>query len=69
MLPKKQPNNFIKYSSMAIQMLAVIGGSVWLGDYLDEKNNTTKPYYTMVLSLIGIFVSIYLTLKDFIKKE
>lgn len=51
-----------------MQMLAVIGVTVWLGNYLDEKNNNPKPYYTLVLSLIGIFASIYLAIKDFIKK-
>lgn len=51
-----------------MQMLALIGVFVWLGNYLDEKNNNTKPYYTLVLSLIGIFASIYFALKDFIKK-
>lgn len=51
-----------------MQMLAVIGVSVWLGNYLDTKNNTLKPYYTLVFSLIGIFASIYLAIKDFIKK-
>jgi F0F1-type ATP synthase assembly protein I len=68
LLPKKQPNNFIKYTGLAMQMLAVIGITVWLGNYLDEKNNNPKPYYTLVLSLIGIFASIYLAIKDFIKK-
>lgn len=68
MLPKKQPNSFIKYTGIAMQMLAVIGVSVWLGNYLDTKNNTLKPYYTLVFSLIGIFASIYLAIKDFIKK-
>lgn len=63
---QKQPNPFFKYGNMAIQMAVVIGLSVWGGKQLDEHYQTKKPYYTIVLSLVGIGMALYLTLKDLI---
>lgn len=51
---------------MAIQMGLIIGLSAWAGHRLDLHYRNSKPYLTIVLSLIGIGTSLYLVLKDFI---
>jgi len=66
MLPK-QPNNFLKYTGLAFQMGAVIGLSAWGGVKLDQHYHNQNSPFTIVLSLLGIFAAMYLTLKDFIK--
>ena len=39
-----------------------------LGGYkLDEWLGTRFPYFTLILSLIGVFAGIYYALKDFVK--
>lgn len=63
----KQPNLFLKYSAMAIQMGAIIGLAAWGGHRLDERAGNKTPVYTIVLSLVGIGAALYLTLKDFIR--
>jgi len=62
----KQPNLFFKYGNMAIQMAVIIGLAVWGGQKLDERAQTTTPWYTLCLGLAGIFIALYLALKDLI---
>lgn len=52
---------------MAIQMAVIIGLSAWGGTKLDEKYQTKEPYFTIVLSLLGIGASLYLTIREVIK--
>jgi F0F1-type ATP synthase assembly protein I len=69
MQQQKQPNLFFKYGNLALQMGIVIGLSTWGGQKLDEHYKNTTPVFTIVLSLLGIFASLYLVLKDFIKPK
>ncbi len=50
-------------------MGAIIGLSAWGGVKLDEHYQTKKPYFTIVLSLLGIFAGLYVVLKDVIKRS
>ncbi|MCC6372278.1 MAG: AtpZ/AtpI family protein [Bacteroidia bacterium] len=68
MLPK-QPNSYFKYSTMAFQMGAIIALFVWAGIKLDEYLNIESKVFTIILSLLGIFASLYLTLKDLINPK
>lgn len=56
-------NKFIKYSSLALEMGIIIGGCAFLGKYLDSAVNSSKPYFTIGLSLFGVLSSIYLVIK------
>lgn len=65
---KKNPwNDYVKYSGVAFQMLAVIGIFVWGGIKLDQVLNTS-PLFVLILSFLGIFGSIY-TLYRSLPKE
>ena len=66
---RPDPNPFFKYSNMAIQMGLIIGLSAWGGQKLDGHFQNKTPVYTIVLCLLGICVSLYLVLKDFIKPK
>ncbi len=59
-------NAFIKYSSMAIQMAVTILACIFLGKYLDERNETGKTW-TIVLSIVGVGVAMYSVIKDLMK--
>lgn len=74
MEPKKKPsekrqqyNTYLKFSGIAIQMGVIIGLGSWAGHSLDEKFNTSKPYYTLVLALTSIAVALYLIIKEVVK--
>jgi F0F1-type ATP synthase assembly protein I len=69
MPPLKEPNRFLKYSNLAIQMAVTIGLGAWAGVKLDKHYQTSKPVFTIILSLFGIAAALYLVLKDFIKPK
>jgi len=50
-------------------MVLIILLFYWAGSKLDERSGGEKPVYTAILSLIGVFAALYITLKDFIKKK
>ena len=55
----KNKKHFIKYSNMVVQMGVIIGIFTYVGHYLDLKFDTSKKYWTMILSLAGVFGAIY----------
>jgi len=63
---KPRAQNYMKYSGMAFQMGIIIALGAFAGQWLDEHYQTSKPYFTVGLSLFAIFVALYSTLKDFI---
>jgi F0F1-type ATP synthase assembly protein I len=70
-LPKNQGNkglqDFGKYSGIAFQMIAIIGGMTWCGVKLDKVLGLSNPVFTVILSLLGVFAGIYIAIKDFIR--
>jgi hypothetical protein len=67
-LPKKQPNDYLKYSGMGIQMAAIITGGVLAGIQLDKWLRFKFPVFTLVLTLLSVFLAIYYFIKDILKK-
>lgn len=65
--PQKQFNNYAKFASLAIQMGVIIGGSVWLGVFLDGKYNHGGKAWTVSLALFGVAASLYQVMKEVIK--
>ncbi len=63
---KPKQSTYLKYSSLGFQMALTIGLGAWLGAYLDKKYNTEKPYYTIAIVLVSIFISMYQVIKDVI---
>jgi F0F1-type ATP synthase assembly protein I len=53
---------------MTFQMMIVILVGVFGGYYLDKWLDT-KPVFIVIISLLSVFLSIYLTIKDLIKKK
>lgn len=72
MLPKKiqqTTNNYLKYTSLAFQMIGVILVFVFAGLFLDKKIPWKFPLFTITFTLLGVFASIYSSLKEFFKKS
>lgn len=66
---KKQLNNYARYSSIAFQMLAIILLGVFGGVKLDEWIDTGFPIFTVLLSIISVFLSIYQVTRDFLRNK
>jgi F0F1-type ATP synthase assembly protein I len=56
-------NSYLKYSNIALQMGAIIGLGVWGGIQLDRYFELVTPVFTLVLSLLSVFVALYIIIK------
>jgi hypothetical protein len=61
--------DFAKYSGLAFQIGFIILLGTLAGKYLDRHFQLPKPIFTLVLSLLSVFVALYISLKDFIFKK
>lgn len=73
MTEKNKKNPYAKYlqlTTIAFQMMAIMFVFIWLGQKADENwNNSNKNYFTLVGTLIGLGVSLYLILKQLKRME
>jgi len=53
---------------MAVQMIAIILIGVFGGIKLDEVLSLKFPVFTLVLTLLSVFLSIFFAIRDFLKK-
>jgi len=60
----KKPNVYLRFTSVGIQMGVTIGGAVWLGTFLQHKYAPKGVWFTVGLSLLGVFAAIYLIIKE-----
>ena len=65
--PRKNLNDYARYSSIAIQMLAIILVGVFAGFELDKWLHT-KPILTVILSVVSVALSIYFITKDLLRR-
>jgi F0F1-type ATP synthase assembly protein I len=65
--PRKNLNDYARYSGMAIQMLVIILLGVFAGVGLDRWLNT-RPFLTVILSVVSVALSIYIATKDLLRK-
>ena len=56
-----------KYSGLAFQMLAIIGGSTWLGTWFDARFQSKNPWFTIGLMLLGVFVALWQVIRSLTK--
>jgi hypothetical protein len=59
-MPKKknQPNPWLFFAGLGLQMGIVITGSVFLGIWLDKTYLNASKTFTIILSLLGIFIAL-----------
>ena len=63
--PEKQAlNQYLKYSSLAFQMIGIIGIFTFIGYKIDEAYNNKTQIITGIASLLGVIVSLYLVLRS-----
>lgn len=56
---KKKLDTWIKFSNIGLQMAIIIGATTYFGVWLDEKYPNRYSVYTIVFSLMGVFVALY----------
>ena len=65
--PRKNLNDYARYSGIAIQMLVIILLGVFAGYWLDGWLHT-RPLFTVILAILSVALSIYLVTKDLLRK-
>lgn len=64
--PAKGYGKFARFSGLGIQMGVIIGGFTWLGVYLDKRYANQTAWWTLGLSLFGVFAALYIMIKEVI---
>jgi apolipoprotein N-acyltransferase len=68
----KSPNpmsGYSKYLGAVFQMALVILAFTWLGQFLDAKLQFEFPAFTLILSLVGVGLGLYLFIKKSYSKD
>jgi F0F1-type ATP synthase assembly protein I len=65
--PRKNLNDYARYSSMAFQMMAIILAGVFAGYKLDQWLHT-RPIMIVILSIVSVALSIYFVTRDLLRK-
>jgi hypothetical protein len=60
----KQMNNLAKFSGIGFQMIAVIGLFAYAGYKIDQHAAHKTQWVTAILSLIGVFIAMYIVIKS-----
>ena len=60
----KQGNAYIRFTGMAFQMIIIIGAFAFAGYKIDQAANHSTKWVTAALSLIGVFISLYLVIRS-----
>jgi Sec-independent protein secretion pathway component TatC len=56
--------NFAKYTGVAFQMMVIIGGSAFIGYKIDQYCDHKVQYVTAIACVLGVFLSIYQTIRQ-----
>lgn len=60
----KQAGALVKFTGIAFQMVAVIGLFAFAGYKIDEAAAHQTKWVTAALSLVGVFISLYIVIKS-----
>lgn len=61
---KRGISDAYRYSGMGIKMAVVIFAGVYGGQKLDEAMGNGTPWMTILLSLVGVAIAIYIVISD-----
>lgn len=69
--PKKKEDNplrkYVRFSTVALQMGIVIAAGALGGRWIDQKQGDEFPLWTLILTLIAIFGSLFQVIREVIK--
>ena len=60
----KQVNNYLRFSGMGIQMAVIIGLFTFAGLKIDAASHHSTKWVTAILSLAGVFISLYIVIRS-----
>jgi len=63
---KKKIDDFIRYSSLAFEMLVIMGAGTFAGVKIDHWLNFKFPLFTLVLMILSVIGAIYYAIRKFL---
>ena len=54
----KRLDNWVRYSTLGIEMAVIIGGAVWGGVALDRRREASFPLFTLLLAALGFTIAL-----------
>jgi uncharacterized membrane protein YfcA len=60
----KNGNKFLILTGVGIQMMITIFAGAYFGKMLDEKYPAEKKWFTMGLTILAVFISLYLVVQQ-----
>jgi len=66
---KASSNSILRYTSLATQMGITIFLGVWGGIRLDQYFHFQTPIMTLVCSLLGVIMAVYIVIRDVLRKR
>ena len=64
--PKRKVDDFIRYSSLAFEMIIIMGIGVFAGVKIDHWLGLNFPAFTLVLMILSVIGAIYHAIRKFI---
>jgi Sec-independent protein secretion pathway component TatC len=64
--PKKKFDDFIRYSSLAFEMIVIMGIGTWSGILIDDWLELGFPIFTLILMILSVIGAIYHAIRKFI---
>lgn len=65
---KKKIDLFIRYSSLAFEMMIIMAAGVFAGYKIDHWLELSFPAFTLGLMILSVVGAIFYAIKNFIKK-
>jgi hypothetical protein len=63
---KKQVDDFIRYSGLAFEMIAIMGIGVWAGVKIDQWLDLDFPAFTLGLMILSVIGAVYYAIRKFL---
>ena len=67
--PKTRLDNFIRYSGLGFEMMAIIGGFTFLGYKIDQWMENSFKGFTLGLMIFSVIVAIIHGTRSLLKKK
>jgi len=64
--PKKKLDDFIRYSSLAFEMIFIMGIGVFAGIKIDKWLGLSFPAFTFILMILAVIGAIYYAIRKFL---
>ena len=67
--PPEKKSNDLQWAGIGVQMVLYIGIFVFAGIQLDAYMKTSKPWFTLSFSIVGVVFSMVYVIRNFLRNS